>query len=193
MKIKNEIRVLGIDDGPFHKQKNEAIVVGIVMRGGKDFDGMIVTSVKVDGLDATEKIANAIKGCKYFKELKVVMFKGLTIAGFNVIDIDELHDVLKLPVIVVSRKKPNFKKIYSAIKNLSDWKIRWKIIKKAGKVYAFEIKNNKNIYFQFKGVEKEVAEEIISLTCTKSLIPEPLRLAHMIASAIVKGECGGRA
>ncbi|MCX8179696.1 MAG: DUF99 family protein [Candidatus Aenigmarchaeota archaeon] len=193
MPVKREIRVLGIDDGPFKKGDSQTILVGIITRGGKDFDGMLMTEIDVDGLNATENIIKVVKNSKYFKELRVLMFKGVTIGGFNIIDVERLYQELKLPIIIVSRKRPNFKKILSALKNLKDWKTRWKLIKNAGKVYKLEIKNNKNIYFQFKGVEIEKAKEVILLTTTKSLLPEPIRLAHMIASAIVKGESGGRA
>jgi endonuclease V-like protein UPF0215 family len=193
MRIKREIRILGIDDGPFTKHSGKAIVVCIIMRGGSQFDGMLKTEIDVDGLDSTEKLIDLIKKSKYKNELKVIMFKGVTIAGFNVIDIEALSSSLYLPVIVVSRKKPDFKKIYKALKNFPDGSKRWEIIKKAGKVNKLKMKNNKTIYFQFKGIDKEDAKKIILLTCTRSLIPEPLRLAHMIASAIVKGETGGRA
>mgnify|MGYP000219627441 CR=1 FL=1 len=192
MRVKKEIRVLGIDDGPFTKHSGKAIVVGIIMRGGSQFDGMLKTEVDVDGMDATSKIIEMIKNSKYRGELKVVMFKGITIAGFNVIDIEELSEALSLPVIVISRKRPKFRKILSALKKFPDGKIRWQTIKRAGKVNKLNLKG-KNIYFQCKGIDKDDAKKIILLTCTRSLIPEPLRLAHMIASAIVKGEAGGRA
>ncbi len=192
MHIKNEIRVLGLDDGPFVKNQKTTIVVGIIMRGGNEFDGMIKTEISVDGLDATDKLIEIIKNSKYMNELKVIMFKGVTIGGFNIIDIERLSNNLSIPVIVVSRKKPNFSKIFDALKNFEDGENRWKIIKKAGKVNKLKTKNNKTIYFQFKGLNKEDAKKIILLTCRRSLIPEPLRLAHMIASAMIKGQSGGR-
>ncbi len=56
-----------------------------------------------------------------------------------------------------------------------------------------KLEKNKNIYYQFKGLKQKEAEEIIRLSCTRSLIPEPLRVAHLMASALIKGESGGRA
>ncbi|MEM5799530.1 MAG: DUF99 family protein [Candidatus Aenigmatarchaeota archaeon] len=193
MKIKKEIRILGIDDCPFTKTASKAIIIGVIMRGGKSFDGMIKSEIEIDGLDATDKIIDIIKKSKYLKELKIIMFKGITIGGFNIIDIEKIHKSIGLPIIVVNRKKPNFEKIYNALKNFKDGKKRWNLIKKAGKIREIKIKTNKNIYVQLKGLSENDAKKIILLTCTSSLIPEPLRIAHMIASAIIKGECGGRA
>ena len=56
-----------------------------------------------------------------------------------------------------------------------------------------EIKKNKSLYYQFIGLEKNEVEKIIRVSCTRSLIPEPLRISHLIASAMVKGESKGRA
>jgi len=56
-----------------------------------------------------------------------------------------------------------------------------------------KLEKNKNIYYQFKGLKRKEVEKIIRLSCTRSLIPEPLRVAHLMASALIKGESGGRA
>ena len=56
-----------------------------------------------------------------------------------------------------------------------------------------KIKKNKSVYYQFIGLERKEVEEIIQLSSTRSLIPEPLRVAHLIASAMVDGESRGRA
>jgi len=48
------------------------------------------------------------------------------------------------------------------------------------------------IYIQRKGITLKKAEEIIDLTCTRSLIPEPIRAAHLIAGGIATGESAER-
>jgi endonuclease V-like protein UPF0215 family len=37
------------------------------------------------------------------------------------------------------------------------------------------------------------AAEAVKMSCTHSAVPEPLRIAHMIASGIIKGESKGKA
>ena len=53
--IKSEIRLLGVDDGKFnpHSEGN-VMVVGVVFRGGCWIDGIMHTSISIDGFDATE-------------------------------------------------------------------------------------------------------------------------------------------
>lgn len=192
--IKGEIRVVGFDDSPFKpRSQQQVLVVGTVYRGGKFLDGILKTEVLCDGLDATEKLVNILNCSRYKGEIRVLMFKGITMAGFNFVDISELRKKTGLPVIVVTRKKPNIKKIKKALERFADGDRRFKIIKNAGKVYKMKIKNNKNIFFQFNGLKKKEAERIIKITCKRGLVPEPLRIAHIIASGIVKGESKGRA
>ena len=46
---------------------------------------------------------------------------------------------------------------------------------------------------QICGIERIDAEKIVKLSTTRSAIPEPLRVAHIIAAGIVNGESKGRA
>ncbi len=191
--IKSEIRVLGFDDSAFQKNSESLVpVIGVVFRGGKFLDGVLKTEVKVDGLDATEKIVKLINSSRHKQQLKVIMFDGITLAGFNLVDIKEVNEKTSLPVIVINRKMPNLEKVKNALKNFEDFEKRWEIVLKAGKIKECRIKNKK-IYYQAVGLEDEEAKEIINLTSTRSLIPEPLRVAHLIATAIVRGESYGRA
>jgi len=192
--IKQEIRIVGFDDGPFiPRSKGQVPVIGVVFRGGSFLDGILKTDVSIDGMDATDILIKVINKSRHKKQLRVIMLKGITIGGFNMINIKQLHEKTGLPVIVVNRKMPNLKDIKNALMNFDDFENRWKCIKDAGKIYKMRIEKNKNIYFQFKGLKKEEVGRIIRLSCTRSFIPESLRVAHLIASALIKGESEGRA
>jgi len=191
--MKSEIRILGFDDGPFEKEDKTVPVVGVVYRGGKFLDGILKTEVKVDGLDSTKKIVKLINSSRHKQQLKVIMFDGITFGGFNIFDVKEIYEKTKLPVIIINRKHPNLEDVKNALKNFKDFKRRWKIILRAGKIKECKIKENRKVYYQCIGLEDEETEEIIKLSSTHSYIPEPLRVAHLIATGIVKGESGGRA
>ena len=98
MRIKPEIRILGIDDGFFLKGDKETLLVGVVFRGGFWLDGILSTQVAVDGMDATEKIIEMVMSSRY-DDLRVIMLSGITVAGFNTIDITDLNRQTGLPVI----------------------------------------------------------------------------------------------
>lgn len=192
--FKEEIRIVGFDDGPFEtKLKGTVPLVGVIYRGGKFPDGMLRTDVHVDGLDATEKLIRIVNSSRHKQQLKLIMTDGLTFGGFNLIDIKEIHKKTRLPVIVINRKHPNIKKVSDALRMFDDYRIRLKILKSAGKVKKHVLPNKVNIYYQSEGLTDKETKEIIDLSTTHSFIPEPLRVAHIIATAIVKGESRGRA
>lgn len=185
MRIKPEIRILGIDDGSL--VDDEVLIVGVVFRGGFWIDGVLSTKIERDGLDATEKIIEMVKMTKH-KDLGVIMFDGVTLGGFNTIDIRSIHDATGLPCIIVIRRMPDIDSIKKALKNLDNAEKRIAMIENAGTIYKIEMKEEKVLYYQFRGLEKEEAERVIQISATHSTLPEPVRVAHMVATGIVRGE-----
>jgi endonuclease V-like protein UPF0215 family len=185
---KREIRIIGIDDSPFKKfKKGNVIVVGTIFRGGTLLDGILTTKVSIDGDNSTSKLVGMINKSKFKPQLRCILLNGIALAGFNVVDIKELNKKTGIPVIVVIRKYPDFKRIEETLKKINKQK-KYKLIEKAGPVEKVG-----KIYIQRKGISLKRAKEILKLTCTRSLIPEPIRVAHLIAGGIVTGESKGQA
>ena len=184
--VKPEIRVLGIDDGVFVPHSGDLVdVIGVVFRGGYWLNGIMRTHVRVDGMDATEKLASMIIDSPHYDQLRVIVLNGVTLAGFNVVDIQELFERVKLPVIAVARDKPNFDDIRKALKNLPENEKRWRAIKKAGKMFKVRTRvGEEPIYAHAVGLSEENAKRILRSTSTRSNIPEALRVAHLIASGL---------
>jgi len=122
------------------------------------------------------------------------MLDGVTYAGFNVVDIQQVVTETTKPVIVVMRHTPDFDEIKKALAHLPECENRYQVIKRAGRITPVVTKDvDKPIYIQVCGMDIADACEIVRLTSTRSLIPEPLRVAHLIATGIVQGESRGRA
>jgi endonuclease V-like protein UPF0215 family len=184
--IKPEIRVLGVDDGAFKPRARGFVpVVGVVFRGGYWLDGVMHTKVRVDGVEATNKIASMVLNSPHYEQLRIIMLDGITFAGFNVVDIKKLNAKTELPVIAVTREKPDFNKIREALKNLPKSEERWKAVLNAGEVFEVSVRSEKEkVYMQISGICEEDARKILQLTSTRSHIPEALRVAHLIASGL---------
>ena len=186
--LKPEIRILGIDDAPFNKfKKGKVLVIGTIFRGGSLLDGIISTKVTIDGNDSTKKLISMINKTKFKPQLRCIILDGIAVGGFNIIDIEELNKKTSIPVIVVVRHEPDLEKIKSTLIKLNK-KDKISLLEKAGKVRKIN-----SIYAQLKGIDLETAKEILKLTCTRSNLPEPVRIAHLIASGVVTGESKGRA
>jgi len=184
--VKPEIRVVGVDDGVFvPHSRGKCDVIGVVFRGGYWLDGVMRTQVEVDGMDATEKIAGMVIGSPHYGQLRVIMLNGVTFAGFNVVDTLKLFEKTGLPVIAVTREKPNFDGIWRALENLPFAEERWRAIRSVDRIVkVFTRKGEGAIFMQVAGVEVGIARRIVRSTATRSNVPEALRVAHLVASGL---------
>ena len=120
------------------------------------------------------------------------MLDGVCLGGFNVVDIVELFETTTIPVMTITRDKPDFPKIKQALqKNFHDWNDRWKILRR-GTMHPIQTRHNP-IYIKYAGLSLEEAKEIINISTIRGVIPEPIRVAHLIASGITRGESYGKA
>ena len=189
MHIKPQIRILAIDDSPLIHEK--VTIIGAFFRGGEQLDGILRNEIKMDGMDATDVFIRMINNSKFHTQIRVILLDGVTYAGFNPVDITSLFNETGVPVISFMRSCPDLEKIKQALTNLPDSEKRWEIILRAGKIY--KIKQENPVFFQICGLDKESAVKIITMTSTHSNIPEPLRVAHLIATGVVLGESTGKA
>ena len=192
--VKQEIRILGIDDSPFSPQDRgeDILVIGTVHRGGGYLEGVISTFITVDGNNATSQLIEMINNSRHRGQLQVIMTDGIALGGFNVIDIEEVSMKTRLPVIVIMRHKPNFDNIKKALLNVAEPEKKLKLMFKAGEIMECMI-NDATIYFQCKGITAVKARDIIKTAITYGNMPEPIRTAHLIASGVIDGESRGRA
>ncbi len=181
--MKAGARVLGIDDSPFTRNDEQVLVVGVVWRSGI-VEGVLSTHVKRDGLDSTEKLERMVLKSKFRPQIKLVVIHGATLAGFNIVDIHKLSRSLALPVIAVAKKRPHAKEVRNALKNFADRKRRCELVKSAGPVFKVG-----GLYAQLAGIDAEDARRFLS---SFDGMPEPVRLAHIIGSGVVRGESHGK-
>ncbi len=190
--MKQEIRILGIDDAPFTFSDTSTMVVGVVMRGGEYLEAVLRSSVTIDGTDATEVVTTMVQTTRHREQLRAVMLDGICLGGFNVVDIQTVHEAVQIPVLTITRDKPDLTAIESALrKHFPDWEYRL-ALHQVGTLHEFQTAHNP-LYAKFVGCSPDEAQEIISRATIRGVLPEPLRLAHLIASGIVRGESYGKA
>ncbi len=190
--MKPWIRQIGFDDGFFRKSDPETVLVGTVVRGNDLVEGFLVDRIPVDGDNATDLVSRLVKGSKFYDTLRVIFLKGLTLAGFNVVDIKALSESTGLPVIVVLRKEPDMDKIRNALRNVPNPQEKLARMKKAGRIYEMKRVRGR-LLFQKAGISKSEAKEILEASIRTGNIPESARISHLVASALTLGESRRRA
>jgi endonuclease V-like protein UPF0215 family len=87
----------------------------------------------------------------------------------------------------VNRREPAKSRIAEAL-TAADLADRLPIVRRSPPA----IRVRPGLYMAFAGTDREHALALIEATLQKSRMPEPLRLAHLIASALERGQSRGR-
>jgi uncharacterized protein len=190
--------VIGIDDAPHIKKdlnKNrdpstpmrEIPIIGVVCRG-LQLIHVSQSKIHVDGKDSTKVIIDLFLKNPYKNEIRLIMIDSPTLGGFNPVNPFEINSQTEIPVILIpdsSPKEPMFK-IYEKIFPDRREEIKW--LKNLPPIEKIKLNVNANpsiqreIFFHAIGINREEIIELLQNLCHYSATPEPLRLAHLIAS-----------
>ena len=189
MRLPRRPHTLGIDDGPFEKRAATPVpIVGVMMEGADLVEAVARSEFPVDGPDATGFLARWITSLRARPALHAVLLGGVTIAGLGIVDIQALSDALGLPVLAVSRKNPARHRVGVALR-AAGLNERLPILERI----PAALQVGSGVFLAAAGIPPARAAALLAATRLKSDMPEPLRLAHLIAAAIASGESRGRA
>jgi endonuclease V-like protein UPF0215 family len=139
---------------------NSVLIVGVTVRGGLYFDGAI--SFPSDRIDSSRKYARRITESNFFPELKAIMIHNPN----GKIDSKLVERITSLPTIVVSNKEPSQSRGYKIV---------------GGNRSRLWIKTS---------LQSTTLEKILATVWTTCRLPEPLRLAHLLAKLDVPDPLG---
>lgn len=182
------IRAIGFDDAPFVRRSASPVAVAGVVCAGTRFEGMLWGQIQADGWDATDNLCQMLMGSKFLPQLHIVLLDGISMGGFNIIDLPKLAEQLQRPCVAVMRRQPDITAVEQALQRLPDPQERLAVIQRAGAIYAYP-----PFYFQVCGAGPDVIAQVLRRLTDCGHVPEALRMAHLITSAVVKGESGRQA
>ncbi|MCD6509106.1 MAG: DUF99 family protein [Thermoprotei archaeon] len=174
--------ILGVEDGSFIPRISRYCILAGVLMHGLCIRDVFLDYVTVDGMDVTDKV---IEFTRRARSLQLVITGGITFAGFNVLDPIRVNEECQVPVIIISRRKPDNEAVYRALRrHFRDWKKRWGIIERIGE--AMEVINIKSskFYIELVGMRYEDALEVLEALTIWGKRPEPLRVANLIAKGL---------
>ncbi len=178
------MRIVGVDDGAFHpnkKLKQHALLLAVLFK-----DLQIVTlrmnRIEVDGRDANKVLMSLLKRMRY----DVVMLSGVSFGGFNVVDIAKLSNAVRRPVMALTGDKPDNKAVRNALRgHFEDWEERWRMVQAAGRMHSFKpLPDEPPLYFEVRGASPSLAKKWILATARISRLPEPIRVARIMARGL---------
>ena len=176
-------KVLAVEGGSFRKGLDRRVPAAFLFAEGIRPVRLIVKWVEVDGLDATDRLKEAIKegGMKE----GVVIAGSVPIAGFNLIDAREVLRVFGLPTVFVLKEAPDKDAVRAAlVKHFKDWERRLEVIEAAGPVVELVLAGGERVFIGAVGIDSEEAERVVEGLTIFGKVPEPLRIARMVARGL---------
>ncbi len=183
-----DLRVVGVEDGGFSRaplsQSQRALLVCVLLQGPWIID-FRVNRILVDGLDASDRLSSMLRELCF----DVVMLAGVSFAGFNLIDPLLVFEEFHKPVIVISRTKPDNLAVKSAlVRHFNDWHVRWSIFEKLGPIFeVISMPNKPPLYVEVVGCDVDWARDLIRALAAVCRVPEPIRVARLIARGLTYG------
>ena len=187
--IKPASRLIGIDDGPFPPKTDDKVRYApliAVWLTGAHLQRLRTDWITVDGLDATRKAQLLLKGSQHFP----VLLSGVTFGGFNLIDPWKIQKNTKAPVIVVIGSRPDNRAVKRALsRHFLDWKERWDLIRSLGPLHHVRtLANEGPVFYERFGCSVKEAALILKGSAFVSRVPEPLRVAGILARGLFPTE-----
>jgi uncharacterized protein len=176
-------RVLAVDDGAFARRDRTAPVALVTVSLPSYVEAVRRGRVVVDGRDATERVLELARSAGPLEGVRAALVDGAVLGGFNVLDLDALRAGLGMPVIAVTRRPPDFERIHAALTQWfgRDAPRRWRLLR-AHRLFPVPT-GARPILAAAVGCRRADAVAILKRSMVRGYWPEPLRLAHLIASA----------
>lgn len=180
--------IVGFDDCPFARDhRGDVPIVGAIY-SGRRLEGVVSGKVRRDGVNSTRELTRLVRDSKFAGHLQLVMLQGIALAGFNVVDVERLHEALGIPVLVVARQAPRREAMRKALlEHIPGGARKWALIERLGPMEPVA-----GVYVQRCGLSREEASAVVRAIAINGVIPEPLRTAHLIAGGVGAGESSGR-
>jgi uncharacterized protein len=184
---KTHLRLVAVDDGAFSRRQATAPIVALVWSSPDQIEGVALGRVEVDGRDATGRIVALVRSVRQFEGIRAVLLDGITMGGFNVVDLGRVARELGRPVVAVTRDPPDFDRIRAALWKYfpRDAATRWRRLRRHS---LFLVPTGERpLRAAAVGCTESEARTLIRRATRRGHWPEPLRLAHLIAHAVGTG------
>ncbi len=184
---KKGIRALGIAESFRKGIGSKSILAGVVMRSDLIIDGFVFSNATIGGDDATHSIIQMFQTLNR-NDINVIILGGAVISLYNIIDVDLVGEETETPVICITFEaseglQPHIKHHFP-----KSWRQKLKAYKKLGKRYELKLKTGYKIFVRNFGVTESQAKRALDKFTLQGALPEPIRLAKILARAKLDSE-----
>ncbi len=185
---KRGVRVLGIAES-FLKARPSSRLAGVVMRKDLRVDGFGLAKISVGGDDATEGVLKIFEGLER-SDINALLLNGSVISWFNIVDLDLVHEETGLPVISLTYEESEGLEGYIR-EYFPRPQEKIEMYRKLGAREPLQLKTGFVVYARFLGATTEETKGLLNSFTLEGKVPEPLRVARLLARSISREEIDG--
>ncbi len=186
---KRGVRVLGIAES-FLKARPSSRLAGVVMRKDLRVDGFGLAKISVGGDDATEGVLKIFEGLER-SDINALLLNGSVISWFNIVDLDLVHEETGLPVISLTYEESEGLEGYIR-EYFPRPQEKIEMYRKLGAREPLQLKTGFVVYARFLGATAEETKGLLNSFTLEGKVPEPLRVARLLARSISREETDGK-
>ncbi|RLE86952.1 MAG: DUF99 domain-containing protein [Thermoprotei archaeon] len=181
---KKGFRCLGIAES-FRRGIPKSILCGVVMRRDLVIDGVALATATVGGLDATEGVL-AIYRSLGRSDINCVMINGCIISWFNIIDLRRVYEETGVPLISVTyEESPGIEQFIRRYFGEDEERLRlYRSLGPREEVYVR--RTRARVFVRYYGMGRREVEAVLNAFTTHGRVPEPLRVANLVARAVLR-------
>jgi uncharacterized protein len=177
---KRAIRAFGVAES-FRRGDRASVLGGVVMRSDLVLDGLCLGQAAVGGDDATSSILRMYRALER-DDVNVVLLSGCIISNYNIVDVDAIAEKTARPVICLTyRESPGIEgAIRSRFADADEKIARYRAL---GGRLRMALGTGQSVYVRLASISEQDARRVIESFTLQGGIPEPLRLARLLAHA----------
>jgi len=182
---KRAFRALGISECFIKGLSEKSVLAGVVLRSDRIIDGFTFSRATVGGMDATDSVIEMYRALGR-GDINVLILNGCVISWYNVIDLQRVHEETKLPLICVTyEESPGLEKYFMELFP-EDYERRIEVYRRNGPRTPMRLHTGFEVYVRFYGMTPEEAKGILNKFTLHGAVPEPLRIARLLARGIMR-------
>ena len=157
-------------------------LAGVVIRRDFIIDGFVFGKCTVEGDDATDEILDMYSRLNR-DDISYIIISGLVISMYNIIDIKKIWETTKIPVIGVTYEES--RGIEDAIRSHfpNSYEKKLEQYHNLGKRTEITLHTGYKLYLRNEGCLLEEAKKFLDLLTVQGSVPEPVRVAQLLAKA----------
>ena len=175
------IRALGVAES-FRPGGKSSVLAGVVMRSDLVIDGVAFGKTSLGGDDATASIASLFRKFRR-NDVNLIMVSGAILSLYNIIDVDALSARTRVPVVCLTYKETAG--IEDSIRRHFPEGAEAKLVayRALGARTGVKLRTGQRVYVRTAGIDSSAAGRVLDAFTLQGSVPEPVRVAKLLARA----------